>query len=262
MSGYAKRIEIVPLPNQSRAVQTCSSCLCKSSCILSHLEPQDIKIWETLQTRKTYTRNETIFREGDQATGIYLVCKGMVKLSKAHSDGHQFIVRIVTPGHFFGLPPLICNRNHFTTSQAVDSVMLEYVPREKFMEFLKDHSQFTIQLIDKVANELCLARTRLRDFGCKNGRQRLADLLLWLGEEFGHPSSQGVELNIVLSRADIAGMAGLTTETTIRLLSSFRTEEMIEIGSHKKIYLTDTGKLRNEVGDDLLIDHDNIFTMA
>lgn len=258
MDVYAEEIEIDKLPRQSRAVQSCSSCLCKNTCILSHLEPQEIKTWETLQTRRTFSRNENIFMEGEPATGLYLVCKGMVKLSKAHSDGHQFIVRIVTPGHFFGLPPLICNRNHFTSAHAVDKVVVEYVPREKFLGFLKDHSHFTIQLIDKVANELCLARTRLRDFGCKNGRQRLADLLLWLEDEFGSPSTEGVELDIELSRMDIAGMTGLTSETTIRLLSSFRSEGLIST-NRKRIIVLDHERLRHEVGDDLLIDHADIF---
>ena len=115
-------------------------------------------------------------------------------------------------------------------------------------------------MIDHVANELCLARTRLRDFGCKSGRQRLADLLLWLGEEFGRPCPDGVELEVELSRADLAGMAGLTTETTIRLLSALRTEGMIETGKRKRIVLLDVDRLRVEVGNDPLIDQVDVFS--
>lgn len=254
----SSKIENIPLPVSTNVIKIVPACRCNIKCILSFLEPEELAVWKTLQIKKTYQKNEIIFREGEQTTGLYLVCKGLAKLSKSHSDGHQLIVRIVSPGNFFGLPPLICNRNHFTTAQTVDKVQLEYIPRGKFLDFLQAHPKFTMQLIDHVAKELCLARTRLRDFGCKNGRKRLADLLLWLGEEHGHPYPGGVELDIELSRMDIAGMAGLTSETTIRLISSFRSEGLIT-ANRKKIIILDHERLRREVGDDLLIDHVNIF---
>lgn len=86
----------------------------------------------------------------------------------------------------------------------------------------------------------------------------MADLLLWLVEEFGRPSPNGVELSVELSRTDLAGMAGLSTETTIRLLSSFRNEGLIEAANRKKIIILDPDRLKSEVGDDLLIDQEMI----
>lgn len=258
MNGYASEMEMIQVPNLTNVIRIDPPCRCANKCILSFLEPEERVIWEALLARKSYLKNETIFREGEPATGLYLVCKGMIKLSKSHSDGHQLIVRIVSPGNFFGLPPLISNRQHFTTAQAVDKAIIEYIPRGKFLDFLQAHPNFTMQLIDHVAKDLCLARTRLRDFGCKSGRKRLADLLLWLGEEYGRTCPGGMELNIELSRMDIAGMAGLTSETTIRLLSSFRKEGLIT-NNRKRIIILDQERLRREVGDDLLIDHASIF---
>lgn len=258
MGDYAMKIESEPLPESTDIIQMQKPCRCKINCILSFLDPEGISSWKTMQTHKTYQKNEYIFREGESSTGLYLVCKGMVKLSISHSDGHQLIARIVSPGNFFGLPPLICNRSHFTTAQTVDKVQLEYIPRDKFIAFLQTHPSFTMQLIDHVARELCLVRTRLRDFGCKNGRKRLADLILWLAEEYGSPCSEGTEIAIELSRMDISGMVGHTSETTIRLLSAFRKEGLIS-NKGKRIVILDRERLRHEVGEDLLIDHVNVF---
>lgn len=226
----------------------CSHCRDIEKCLLSHLNPEELSIWHGMLASKTYRKNDIVFWEDGEAEGLYLVCSGVVKLTKSCAGGQQQILRLLGSGSFLGLPPLISQRTHFLTAQAIDRTELNFIPRQGFLDFLERFPHFAFNMIDQLANQLRLARMRLRDFSCKTGRQRIADLLLWLGREFGFRTARGIEIGVEISRADLAGMAGLTTETTIRLLSSLRQEGILENGRLKRIVVVRPERLQ-EISD-------------
>ncbi len=215
----------------------CRNCPLDGKCLLSHLGPEEKAVWHDMLVPRCYKKNDFVFWEEGDAQGLYLVCSGAVKLIKSSAGGDQHIVRLAGPGSFFGLPPLRCERPQIFSAQAIARTELHFIPRDGFLYFLERFPHFALTLIDQLINQLSMTRLRLRDFGCKSGRQRIADLLLWLGQEFGTETEAGVEIGIELSRADLAGMAGLTPETTIRLLSSFRREGILGSSSRRLVLL-------------------------
>ena len=233
----------------SRMDDLCAHCGEMQRCILSTLKPEELAIWKTLFVNKSFRKGDIIFWEDEEAEGLYLLCSGAVKLVKAIENGDQQIVRLIGPGGFFGLPSLVSEKTHFCTCRAIDQAQLRFVSRRPFLDFLETFPGFTFQLIGKLAEELGLTRLRLLESGLKNGRQRIAALLLWLGKEFGRSAPAGIEVDIDLPRADLASLAGLTTETTIRILSSFRQGGMIADGHRKRIILRDQAGLQSLAGN-------------
>ena len=75
----------------------------------------------------------------------------------------------------------------------------------------------------------------------KNVKQRLAETLLYLEENFG--VNEDKTLKLQLSREELAGMIGTATESCIRLLSEFNKSGIIELAG-KKIILKDKAKLK------------------
>jgi CRP-like cAMP-binding protein len=70
---------------------------------------------------------------------------------------------------------------------------------------------------------------QLDQFTFQTARERLAGLLLELGDRFGNKGADQIQVGVTLKREEIAEMAGITVETAIRLLSVFRNEEMLTI---------------------------------
>jgi CRP-like cAMP-binding protein len=70
---------------------------------------------------------------------------------------------------------------------------------------------------------------QLDQFTFKAARERLAGLLLELGDRFGKKCGDKVQVGLTLKREEIAEMAGVTVETAIRLLSVFRDEGLLTI---------------------------------
>jgi len=72
-------------------------------------------------------------------------------------------------------------------------------------------------------------------------RERLAETLLFLNNIYKPeetPNVNSSEATIILPREDLANIVGTATETVIRLLSEFKTENLIGI-SGRKIILKD-----------------------
>jgi CRP-like cAMP-binding protein len=62
---------------------------------------------------------------------------------------------------------------------------------------------------------------------------RLAFLLLDLNRRFGRLRKGGSSLELALSRAEMAGMIGTTTETTIRILNDFQSKGILSLGPQR-----------------------------
>ena len=75
----------------------------------------------------------------------------------------------------------------------------------------------------------------------KNVKERLAETLLYLEENFG--TNEDNTLRIQLSREELAGMIGTATESCIRLLSEFNKSGYIDLVG-KKIVILDKNKLK------------------
>ena len=66
-------------------------------------------------------------------------------------------------------------------------------------------------------------------FAFRSGRERLATLLLELGDRFGQKAGKGTLIGINLKREELADMAGAMVETAIRLLSAFCKEGLVSL---------------------------------
>jgi CRP/FNR family transcriptional regulator len=80
-----------------------------------------------------------------------------------------------------------------------------------------------------------MASDRLRDLASERVEQRIARVLLMLSSRLGS--------QLPFTRQDIADMAGTTTETAIRFLSSLNTRKITR-SARGKIIILDALKLR------------------
>jgi CRP/FNR family transcriptional regulator len=72
-------------------------------------------------------------------------------------------------------------------------------------------------------------------------RERLAEALLFIKETYGF-EEDNITINLKLSREELANLVGTATETVIRLLSEFKSDNMIALDG-KKIKIIDLDEL-------------------
>ena len=176
---------------------------------------------EQLQIKK----KETIFKEGAYPRGIYFVKEGKVKTYKKHEIGKEFITGLHSAGEFFGYAALLEGIKYTDTAEALENSIITFIPQELFFDLLYKNVDVAKNFIKLLSGNLAEQEERLMNLAYSSVRKRLADTLINLYEKHSADKNH----TLTFSREDLANMAGTAIETTIRTLSDFKTEGLIEI---------------------------------
>jgi len=207
----------------------------RHSSIFSSLNDDELGELANLTIERTFMPNEFIFWDGDTPDWFYMVAEGKVKVLKHSSSGKEFIIAFFGPGEMFGEVAVFENKPYPASAQAVIETKVVGIKREDFLSFLANRPQVSLRTINVLGERLRDAQSRLRDLAGERVEQRLASVLLMLSTKLGS--------TLPFTRQEIADMAGTTTETAIRIMSSLKDRRIIRTVRGKVIIL-DEVKLR------------------
>lgn len=168
---------------------------------------------------KEFARGEILYIEGDSVHQILLLTSGFVKLNKLGLSGTEVILRLAVPGEVLGALALFSAGPHGTTAQAFRScrALVWDVPVFKaLVERFPVLHQNMVRILGECLLEL---EERFREVATERVSPRVACQLLRLLEKIGRPCNG--EVQIGLSREELAQMTGTTLFTVSRLLSAW-----------------------------------------
>ncbi len=207
----------------------------KQSLVFSGLHADETRALAALCVEKRFTNGEFAFWEGDPPDWFYLLAKGRIKVIKQSSSGKEFIVAFFGAGEMFGEVAVFENRPYPASAQAVEDSVALGMRRRDFLDFLSRRPEVALRIINVLGGRLRMASGRLRDLAGERVEQRVARVLLMLSSRLGQ--------TLPFTRQDIADMAGTTTESAIRFLSSLN-ERGITRPARGKIVILDEQKLK------------------
>lgn len=179
---------------------------------------------------------QPIFQSGMPSERVYLVCSGKVKMVRQTSDKtKEYILKILGPGELLGEETFFSGSRYDTYARALEPCRLCVFTREDFLNFLRHHPEVVMRLLEATTLELRTFQDRLVEAAYERGEKRLAHLLLELSRKYGVQRGSDCVLNLKLSRAEIAELVGLRPETTIRILSRWRNEGLLQEGNRRLI---------------------------
>lgn len=214
-------------------------------CLFSELSREQIASLHLQEIDKVYKKGEVLFHEGGYPKALYVVYKGMVKIHKYGVNGKEQITRLASAGDIIGYRSILNNEQYSATASAVEETRLFKIPSDSFLSLLKENSDFSMKMMKLLASDLRKAEKQVVDMAQKSVREKVAEALLLLSDQFG-VNEETDALNSVLTRKEIGDMAGVTTESAIRTISDFNKESIIKIEG-KKILIKDLTKLQREV---------------
>jgi len=226
----------------------CNLCQChiQDNTLFTGLTESQLDAFKDVVLFVQKNRREVVFLEGDECTGLHIIKSGRVKIVRSSSTGKEQIIKILAPGDLLGFEVLYNGTGYSNTAVAMDDTELCYIGKEDFFRILEKEPGISKKLIISMGRELNQAYERIGNLGLLNAREKLAHLLVTLANEYGSAVKEGIKLNLTLSRLEIAELLGITQETSIRLLKSFKEEGLIEI-RRKEIVIRSMDKL-NAIG--------------
>ena len=219
----------------------CEQCIVKGLNSLKTLTKNELSRISKCKTSIEVKKGETLFVEGEHLNGIYCIKDGISKVSKMSSNGREQILFLVNKGDIIGERSLVNDEVANLKATAISDMKVCFIPREEIINDLKKNPEFTLNILKDMASSLKNADNVIVDMAQKNVKQRLAEMLIYLDQKFGH-DAEGI-LNIHLSREDIANMIGTATESAIRILSEFKKKGVINLKG-KNISLIDIPGLK------------------
>jgi len=209
----------------------CESCAVRSHHLFRHLGDKELQEISLNKITETHPRGSIIYREGTRMKGFFCIQKGIVKIYKTGFDGKEQIIRFAKKGDLIGYRSVISNEPACSTSQVVEESVVCQIPADILISLVKTNGNFAVELMKLSCRELGEANTYITDIAQKTVRERLAEVLILLENDFGR-SGEG-HLNISLTREELSNMVGTATESVIRLLSEMKGEGLIDLNGRK-----------------------------
>ncbi len=182
-----------------------------------------------ISSRKTYDRGETVFSEGDQANGFYILTAGRIKVYKLSPDGKEQILHIIDPGDPFGEVAVFAGTVFPAHAETLESSEVLFMPREGFVDLIRKDPSLSLNMLAVLSRRLRQFTVLVEHLSLKEVPQRLAAFLLYLS------SHQGDEGNVHLSvtKGQLASLLGTIPETLSRILGKMAGQNMIRVdGRH------------------------------
>ncbi len=203
-------------------MESCCTCPARGQAVLCEVGGTSLPAFAGVHHQHRYLARQTLYHEGTPALGLYVLCRGRVKVSWADGNGREQILRLVDAGGVLGEEALLEGARYVGTARALEDSLAAFVARNELLRLLRIHDRMGVSLLLHLTRELVLIQANLTRVALTDARSRLATLLLDLGRRYGQPGRDGTQLAVNLSRSDLGAMVGLTPETVMRLLSEFR----------------------------------------
>ena len=206
-------------------------------------QPPTLKDLFRGQPTETFAAGETVFWEGDEAGQIFDVLEGVVRVYRIMSDGRRAIMGFVHPGDVLGVS---FQDRYLFTAEAVTKVKVRRFARGRFFAMINESPALRPQLFAILCDEMSAAQDQMLLLGRKTAEERVVSFLLAIHRK----SVPGDEIDLPMSRQDMADYLGLTIETVSRMMTSLTRRGLIAAGARHTVTLRKLSGLREIAGDD------------
>jgi len=203
----------------------------ENGAIFKYLNRDEVDMINFEKEFRQFKRGEILYSEGSRISGFYCIHKGIIKVFMTGLDGKEQIIRFARPGDIIAYRSVLSNELACTSAKVIEDCQVCFIPSEILISLVKSNSTYSLEILKLACHELRESNSFITDIAQKSVRERLAEILLLLVNDFGL-DNQNV-LQISLTREELANIVGTATESVIRLLSEFKTDNLVELNGRK-----------------------------
>lgn len=170
-----------------------------------------------------YARGESIFSDGDEVRGFFVLLSGRLKIFKLSPDGKEQILHFVEPGDPFAEVALFAGSRYPAHAEALHESRVIFFPRAAFKKLIKKDPDLAMNMLTILSRRLKYFARLVEDLSLKEVPQRLAAYLLYLSGTDRNNSP--VDLDI--SKGQLASLLGTIPETLSRILNKMASQGFI-----------------------------------
>ncbi len=236
-------------PYGMEIVESCLTCKLRIDRIFCDLPPAALQAFENIKYATAYPQGAVLFVEGQIPRGIFVLCKGSVKLSINSPAGRTVIVKLAEPGEVLGLSATISGKPYEVTAETIDPCQVNFVKRDDFVRFLKDDVEACFKVAEQLSEKYHNACKEAGALGLSHcAAEKLAKLLLEWSSKNGNNGKAEPRLKLRLTHEEIAQMIGTSRETVTRLFAELKKRQILQ-SKGSTLVIRNTAALRDIAGN-------------
>lgn len=185
--------------------------------------------------RREFRPEETVFLEGDDCRGLYVLESGWLKVTKLAPNGREQVLHFLAPGEAFNALSVFTGAPNPATVVALEASVIWLIDREAMLELLENHPAIAQHVIRDLAGRLLHMVSLVEDISLRTVEERLARLLL---EKAG---DRKLDRRPWATQAEMAARLGTVPDVLNRALRKLSEEGLIEVARHQITILDAAG---------------------
>lgn len=232
----------------SSKVKSCINCPAWPKSIFKDFSEAQLNHLDTIKKTNSHKKNEILFKQGQEVSGIYCNASGLLKISQKNAAQKIIFSRFSFPGDTVGHRSIFVEDQYKGTCEVIsDDTEACFINKKDVVNLFSENNEFAKSLIFKISYELDRSVNEHILLNESTAFSRLCALLLKLFEEFSESKSGVRVLKAAISKVDIARSLAVADETVIRFMSELQKDNIIQ-SNDKIISLVNEAKLKQYAG--------------
>jgi len=211
--------------------------LLKRCPLFAGLKDEDLKRVRAIAIPRQVSKKEVLFSEGEEAKGFYAILSGKVKLYKISLEGKEQILHVVSAPDAFAEAALFQEGSYPAFAEALSDSQLLYIPKRDFIQLIEKNPQLSINMIVSLSHYLRRFASLIEELSLKEVSSRIAKYLLDLSVKLSKEGKNPKEVELDLSKTQLASKLGTISETFSRTLGKMKGKGIIDVQGNKIVIL-------------------------
>jgi CRP-like cAMP-binding protein len=205
--------------------------------LFSGLREEDLKRIRAIALPKHVAKKGILFSEGEEARGFYVILTGRIKLFKISPGGKELILHVVSAPDAFAEASLFLEGKYPAFAQALSDSQLLFFPGREFIQLIERNPRLSINMIVSLSTFLKRLAVLIEELSLKEVSSRIAKYVMDLSTRGAKEGKSLREVELDLSKTQLALRLGTISETLSRTLSKMKAKRIIDVQKNKIVIL-------------------------
>ncbi len=205
--------------------------------------PHKVKDWAGKHIFLQFKKDQFIYFLEDQATHIYMIVNGRVKIGRYLDDGREITTAILSTGEIFGELALAGEETRRDFAQAMEDCTICPLSLEEMKELMYENRELSFKMLKFVGLRLMKLERKLELLVFKDARTRVVEFIKdaasWKGKKVGFETL----IQTKLTHQDIASLTGTSRQTVTTILNDLKEKNLINF-DRRRILVRDLESLK------------------
>ena len=175
--------------------------------------------------RRRFSAGQRLMHQAEPGDRVLILLEGHVKASFVDPDGREVVLSFRGPGDVLGELSFIHEDPRSSSVTAIEPVVARALAASEFRSYLERRPRAALTVIDVLSRRFRDANRMRVQFAGQDTTARIATRLIELCQRYGDPTSEGIEIRLPVTQADLGGW---TATSRAGVTSALRT--MRELG--------------------------------